>query len=154
DQLALTDRSDVDRVVYFAGIELTLNLFDGYETRGRKKAAIARRDLETRRYEREKEEESVERQRLKESLLWSSRELEIAEKRLELAYREVAQKESDLESGTASSVDVAAARVALLERELAATEQRATQLLLASEFLSRTGNGPAMKFLKQGNGSR
>lgn len=148
DQLALSDRSDVGRVVYFGGIELTWNLFDGFETRGRKEGAIARKNLEKRRYDREKEEEELERERLKESLLWSAREVMIEEKRLELAHRDFVQKESDQKEGILSSVEVAAARVALLERELAATEQRATQLMLASELLSATGLDPAIGFLK------
>lgn len=146
DQVAVRDRSDIDRIVYFAGVELTWNLFDGHETRGRRGAALARKRLEERRHERQEREWTAELDRLEEGVDWAARQLAVSEKRLELAARNLSQGEQDLEQGRISEIELAALRVDHAEREMAATSSRAEYLMAVAEFFSEAGADPAMDY--------
>lgn len=145
DQVAVFDRSDIDRTVYFAGIELTWNLFDGYETQGRKAAALARKRLAVRRNQRLEREASAELDRLEQGVDWAARALALAEEHLELARQDLSQSEQDLASGLISEAELGLSRVTSRERELAATERRAEYLMAVAEFASAAGLDPAME---------
>lgn len=144
DQVAIAQRSDVDRVVYFAGLELTWNLFDGYETRGRRSAALARKRLETQRHRRLEADWQDQLDRLENSVHWTFREVALAEEQLELAAMNLSQREEDLTRGLVSETEVVAARVAHAERDLAANVRRADYLLASAEFISHAGLDPVM----------
>lgn len=144
DQIALSNRSDIDRTIYFGGVELTWTLFDGHESRARQDAARTRMRLERATYRRLEREAAEEVARLEEAVGWVARKVEIAEQRWELARRELSQREADLAEGDISATALAAARLELSERDLAAAEARGEYLLAAAELASARGTDPVV----------
>ncbi len=149
DQVAVFDRGDIDRTVGFAGLEVTWNLFDGYEARGRRAAANARRRMEEQRRNREEREWAAEVERLESTLGFLQRELNLAEDRLVLERERLERDERALEAGRISSREMSLARIEYMQRELAATERRAEYLMGFAEFLSEAGFDPVMDYYRE-----
>ncbi len=144
DQVAVFDRSDIDRTVLFAGVEVRWNIFDGFEARGRRAAATARQRLEERRLDREERERAAGIERIESSLLFAERELKLAESRLELAGESLERKSGEFDEGRLSEKDLARARIEYMRTELAVIERRAEYLMMFAEYLSEAGFDPIM----------
>jgi outer membrane protein TolC len=99
DQVAVFDRSDINRTILFGGVELTWTIFDGFESQGRRSAAMARRRLEEARWARQEEEWKVGLVRLGEAVAGARRELSFAQARLRLGERDLGRREADFEQG-------------------------------------------------------
>lgn len=149
DQIAVFGRDDIDRTSLFVGIEVTWDIFDGFESRGRRRAALAHRRLEERRMERQRSEWAAEIQRLETSVEASGRELKLQEEKLELSCRRLAQRREDFERGLISETSFYAAKLAYSENDLAVAEARAAYLLAIAELISESGVDPMMEYYSQ-----
>lgn len=145
DQVAVFDRDDINRTVIFGGVELSWNLFDGFESRGRESAALARRRREARRHERELREWRADMVELTEAMNLADRAWALARERSELGRRLLLQQEEDHAEGLLSEIELAAARVVAGEKELAAARARADALMAVAEWLSEAGMDPVME---------
>ncbi len=139
DQVPVFDRSDIDRTIFYAGAEVTWTIFDGFESRARRDAALARRRLEKRNLARLTEEAAARVSRFREEVEWAGNALRLSERRRELSRRNFDLIATQAERGEASEADVAAGRVAFAERELALTEARANYLMASARYWSAAG---------------
>jgi outer membrane protein TolC len=146
DQVAVFDRSDINRTILFGGVELTWTIFDGFESRGRRAAAMARKRLEEKRLERQEEVWEVGKVRLGEEMERAERELRFSQERVSLGARELRRREEDFERGLLAELDVQASRAVQAERVVGAARRGRDYLMAVAEYRSAAGRDPAMDY--------
>lgn len=144
DQVAVLDRRDIDRTIFFAGVEVNWNIFDGFEARSRRAASSTRLRLEERRRGRLETEWRHDLEDLESRVRFREREMSVADKRLALAEESLERARADFEAGRLSAIDLARREVLYAERRFAAGEKRAAYLMARAELVSESGRDPAV----------
>lgn len=125
DQFAVQGNSDnVWRNVFFAGLQVQWNLFDGYETRGRKMAALARQRLSEGRLTQARQNARRQARTALETLAYRARQMQSREDRLLLQERQWQLREEQSSRGAASPQEVLHDRTAHDAARLAALQAR------------------------------
>ena len=145
DQVAVLDRRDIDRTIFFAGVEVNWNIFDGFETRSRRAAASTRLRLEERRRGRLETEWRDDLDDLENRLRFRAREMRVADERLALAEDFLERDRADFEAGRLSATELAHGEVLAAERRFAAGELRAAYLMAWAELVSESGRDPVVR---------
>ncbi len=144
DQVAVFDRRDIDRTIFFAGVEVNWNIFDGFASRSRRAAASSRLRLEENRRGRLENDWHYDLEYLESQLEFSKREMELADRRLDLVEASLERARADFEAGRLSAIEVARSEVLMAERRLAAGEKRAAYLMAWAELISESGRDPVV----------
>ncbi len=144
DQVAVFDRRDIDRTIFFAGVEVNWNIFDGFASRSRRAAASSRLRLEENRRGRLESDWRHDLEYLEARLDFSRREMQLADRRLSLAEESFERAREDFESGRLSAIEMARSELLMAERLLAAGEKRAAYLMAWAELISEAGRDPVV----------
>lgn len=138
DQRNVAGENNADAMTYFAGLEISWNVFDGFETSARKREASAR----MRRYERQLEaycaELAAQAGDVLNTISLQLRQLQLNDTRASIATQSLTSAESDAAEGRLSAQALRERRIGAQETELNALRTRVTLLLALNDYLDLT----------------
>ena len=138
--------NDVDTLIYFGGVRLTWNIFDGFATKGRKIASMARIRL------LEQQELGINNdlrrkaRKMATDLNLSFRSLELNEARYPFTLKFWDRDNQLWKDNKISELEYLESRLNFLNKQNDLYIARSNFLLNLSEFLSHVGQDPAMKY--------
>jgi outer membrane protein TolC len=129
---------------YFAGVSLSWNVFDGFQTRSAKRTSLARRRQLEQTYKEQTADVIAAVQSQMRQLEFSARNLSIVERNLGSAVSILNQRRDEMGRGVASDADVNAAQLNFYDWQLTAFGARNEYMLRTSRLLSTTLTDPAL----------
>lgn len=130
DQLEAFDRDDFAlRMQYFAGVQVSWNIFDGRRTEGEKMAALARRRVHELQAENERERMGAETAGLLDELEYVVKQLSARNTRADILRRRAAHLDEQAERGQASGRERLEAHMDYEDTRLRVLESRAQYLV-------------------------
>lgn len=146
DQLEAVGSDDYEvRVIYFTGLQVSWNLFDGRETRGRKMSSLARQRLLEMRAERTRQMERHELNALYEEVQHNLRQMTTRERRSELTEQRLALQEELADRERISRTELLRERIAAEEIRIQSLEARLTYLENVGRLRARIHGDPFLQ---------
>lgn len=146
DQLDAFDSSDFAlRIQYFAGVQLSWNIFDGGRTRGEKMSILARRRIHELQAEGQRFRLDAETERLFADLDFAVRQISSRSTRADLARRRLDLVQRQLADNLATETQRLEAEIDLAERDLRVRESRIHYLLAMAQLASLHFPDPAAR---------
>jgi outer membrane protein TolC len=131
-------RDNVGTFTYFAGLDVTWNIFDGFETRHRRiESNLRRRRAETE-LNSFQATLAAEASKLLDTLSLQTRRLDLEQRRLVLARSAFASQQRDFEQGRLAAQAYREKQLALQDAELAALRNHASLLMAFTDYLDLT----------------
>jgi outer membrane protein TolC len=131
-------RNNVGTFSYFAGVDVSWNIFDGFETRQRRvESALRRRRAETE-LSAFQATLAAEAATLLDTLSFQTRRLDLEQRRLVLARATFASQQREFETGLLATATFREKQLALRDAELAALRNHAALLMAFTDYLDLT----------------
>jgi outer membrane protein TolC len=131
-------RDNVSTFTYFAGLDVSWNIFDGFETRHRRiESNLRRRRAETE-LNSFQATLAAEAAKLLDTLSLQTRRLDIEQRRLTLARSAFASQQRDFEQGRLAAQSYREKQLALQDSELTALRNHALLLMAFTDYLDLT----------------
>lgn len=131
-------QNNVDTFNYFVGVDVSWNIFDGFETSAKRREAnfrLRRIERELAAYQDELRAQSFD---LLRQIAFRARQLQLDERRAALSASTLATQEREAKEGRVSTASLRERRLASGENELAALRSRVTLLLALNDYLDLT----------------
>lgn len=138
--------NDVDTLIYFGGVRLTWNIFDGFATKGRKIASLARIRLLEQQELGINSELNREARKMAADLDFSFRSLELNEARYPFILKFWDRDNQLWKDNKISELEYLESRLNFFNKQNDLYIARSNFLLKLSEFLSYVGQDPAMQY--------
>lgn len=138
--------NDVDTLIYFGGVRLTWNIFDGFATKGRKMASMARIRLLEQQELGINDELNRKARRMATDLDLSFRSLELNEARYPFTLKFWDRDIQMWKQNKISELEYLESRLTFFNKQKYLYIARSDFLLKLSEFLSHVGQDPAMQY--------
>ncbi len=138
--------NDVDTLIYFGGLRLTWNIFDGFATKGRKIVSMARIRLLEQEELGINNDLSREARKMATDLDLSFRSLELNEARYPFTLKFWDRDNQLWEDNKISELEYLESRLNFFNKQKDLYIARSNFLLNLSEFLSHVGQDPAMEY--------
>ncbi|MEY4489275.1 MAG: hypothetical protein RIQ79_1783, partial [Verrucomicrobiota bacterium] len=131
-------RDNVSTFTYFAGLDVSWNIFDGFETRHRRiESNLRRRRAETE-LSSFQAALAAEAANLLDTLSFQTRRLDLEQRRLELARATFASQKREFETGLLAAQSYREKQLALQDAELSALRNHAALLMAFTDYLDLT----------------
>ncbi|MCC5839916.1 MAG: TolC family protein [Opitutales bacterium] len=146
DQLDAFDSSDFAlRIQYFAGVQVSWNIFDGGRTRGEKMAALARRRIHDLQAEGQRFRLDAETERIFADIEFAVKQFSARATRADLARRRLDLIQRQVADNLATETQRIEAELELAERNLRVGESRVQYLLALAQLASLHFPDPAAR---------
>ncbi len=132
---------------YFAGVQVTWTLFDGFATKGAKNSSLARRRQLEQSYQDASANLSEQARRQLKLIGFARRGMDIADRLLSSSTGAVRDRKADAARGLASENDVNAYQLNYQESRISAFAARSDYLMKTADFLSTLLEDPALSNL-------
>lgn len=134
DQSNTSTANNVDTLTLFAGLSVSWNIFDGFQTKHRKiEANLKKRRLESK-LDRLKKELLQQQQQMIDAIYYQLKNTKILEKRYELEGKLYMNKQSDFKAGRLTQNDLRDSKLQLTNLELQLMTARADLLMSLSDY--------------------